>query len=356
MAEGYCCREVVPFGAMVLVECLYVGSRILFKAASLKGLSNFVFIFYSYAIATLALLPFAILFLRRTALPPLNSCLPYRIFLLGLLGFSAQLLGYKGIEYSSPTLASAMSNLTPAFTFILAICFRMEKSSLRSSSIRLKIIGTTVSIVGALVVILYKGPAIISTSSASHILFHPLGSAQSKWVIGGILLAAEFFLVSTWYIVQVKVMEEYPVEIVVVFFYNLCGSVISAPVCFLAKTNISAWRLRPNIALVAVLYNGLTVLSFGSVIHTWGLRLKGPLYVAIFKPFSIAIAAAMSVVFLGDCLYLGSVVGSIIICIGFYAVIWGKAKEEMGGCGNGSFESSSTPKTPLLQSTNVQDV
>jgi drug/metabolite transporter (DMT)-like permease len=35
--------------------------------------------------------------------------------------FSGQLCGYKGIEYSSPTLASAMSNLTPAFTFILAV-------------------------------------------------------------------------------------------------------------------------------------------------------------------------------------------------------------------------------------------
>lgn len=31
---------------------------------------------------------------------------------------------YKGIEYSSPTLASAISNLSPAFTFVLAVIFR----------------------------------------------------------------------------------------------------------------------------------------------------------------------------------------------------------------------------------------
>ena len=36
----------------------------------------------------------------------------------------AQICGYRGIAYSSPTLASAISNLTPAFTFILAIIFR----------------------------------------------------------------------------------------------------------------------------------------------------------------------------------------------------------------------------------------
>ena len=38
--------------------------------------------------------------------------------------FLAQLCGYKGIEFSSPTLASAISNLTPAWTYILAVIFR----------------------------------------------------------------------------------------------------------------------------------------------------------------------------------------------------------------------------------------
>ncbi|KAM7512425.1 hypothetical protein LguiB_011300 [Lonicera macranthoides] len=34
------------------------------------------------------------------------------------------MIGYKGIEYASPTLGSAMSNLTPACTFVFAIIFR----------------------------------------------------------------------------------------------------------------------------------------------------------------------------------------------------------------------------------------
>jgi len=45
--------------------------------------------------------------------------------------------------------------------------------------------------------------------------------------------------------------------------------------------------------------------SFGTVAHTWGLHLKGPVYISIFRPLSIAIAAAMGVIFLGDALYLG---------------------------------------------------
>uniref|UniRef100_A0A7N2KZM9 WAT1-related protein n=1 Tax=Quercus lobata TaxID=97700 RepID=A0A7N2KZM9_QUELO len=95
-----------------------------------------------------------------------------------------------------------------------------------------------------------------------------------------------------------------------------------------------------------------TGFSLGVVVHTWGLHLKGPVYVSIFKPLSIAIAAAMSFIFLGDALYLGSIIGAIILSIGFYAVIWAKAKEDLSEdsfCGSPG--PSSDRKSPLLDSS-----
>jgi H+/gluconate symporter-like permease len=47
----------------------------------------------------------------------------------------------------------------------------------------------------------------------------------------------------------------------------------------------------------------------------------------MFKPLSIAIAVAMGVIFLRDSLYIGSLIGATVITIGFYTVMWGKAKE-----------------------------
>ncbi|ESR59684.1 hypothetical protein CICLE_v10018396mg [Citrus x clementina] len=38
----------------------------------------------------------------------------------------------------------------------------------------------------------------------------------------------------------------------------------------------------------------------------------------------------MSFIFLGESLHLGSVIGGVIICVGFYVVIWGKANDEEG--------------------------
>ncbi|XP_050271305.1 WAT1-related protein At5g40230-like isoform X1 [Quercus robur] len=363
MAENCCYKDVLPFSAMVAVECTNVVLNILFKAASLRGLSYYAFNVYSYALSTLLLLPLAfIIFLRTTELPTFKLSVLYRILLLGVLGSVAQVCGYKGIEYSSATLASAISNLTPAFTFILALIFRMEKLGLRSSSTQAKIMGTIVSISGAMVVVLYEDPAVIETSlqSPSLSVHFPLSSSLSNWVIGGLLLAVEYLLFSMWYIVQTQVMRIYPSELIVVFLYNLCATVISAPVSLLVDKNLSGWRLRPGIALVAIVYSGFAS-AFSNIVHTWGLHLKGPLYISIFRPLSIAIAAAIGVIFLGDALYLGSVVGAIIISIGFYAVLWGKAKEaeeeEMSeDCDFGSLGSSSYGKTPLLQRNEAEDM
>ena len=38
---------------------------------------------------------------------------------------------------------------------------------------------------------------------------------------------------------------------------------------------------------------------------TWCIHKKGPVFVAMFKPLGIAIAALLSVIFLGETLYVG---------------------------------------------------
>lgn len=69
--------------------------------------------------------------------------------------------------------------------------------------------GTIVSISGALVVVLYKGPKLFSSSSwtSSFVLLQwpPLeSSTESNWVVGGVLIAVAYLLYSIWYIIQVK--------------------------------------------------------------------------------------------------------------------------------------------------------
>ncbi|CAI0455411.1 unnamed protein product [Linum tenue] len=134
-------------------------------------------------------------------------------------------------------------------------------------------------------------------------------------------------------------MKEYPAEVTVVFFYNIVVCIIAAFAALVTEgTSPTAWILKPNVALASVVCSG-------------------PVFVAMFKPLSIAIAVAMGVMFLGDTLYLGSVIGAVVISIGFYTVMWGKAQEDdfteaCGGasCCNQQQETHYAEKAPLLQS------
>ncbi|KAJ9548128.1 hypothetical protein OSB04_020671 [Centaurea solstitialis] len=332
-----CYSDVLPFTAMVMIESIIVGGNTLFKSSSattVEGINSYVFTTYVFLIGFLFLLPFPFFFIRRSSNSQgLNFSIVVKLFLLSFIGYLSQIFGYIGIKYSSPTLSSVMSNLAPAFTFILAFFFRMEKLNLRSYTSQAKIVGTLVSISGALVATLYNGTSVTVSSDSSSLY----------WIVGGILLASQNFLLSFVLVSQAQIMMEYPVELMVVFVFGLSGLIVAAFAGLIMVRDLDAWKLKPDMMLASIIYMGISTGFLNGLIQVWALRLKGPVYVAMFKPLSIVIAVGMGVIFLGDSLHLGSVVGGIIISLGFYAVLWGKAKED------GSHVDDSTQTTSLLQ-------
>ncbi|KAK4257101.1 hypothetical protein QN277_006733 [Acacia crassicarpa] len=345
--------ESIPFVAMVMLECLDVGLTTLSKAAMSRGMSHFVFVVYSNALASAILLPSSFIFTRKNR-PPLSLSLLCKFFLLSLVGITVmQNCVFTGINYSSPTLGSAMSNLIPAFTFVLAVIFRMEKLEIRSTKSQMKILGTVVSIAGALVVTLYKGASIGKPPSDS-----PENPSQSlleqtnNWVIGGLFLATACLSLAVWSISQAAILRGYPSELTIVAFYCLFGTIQCSILSLIVVRDPNAWTLKPDIELISIIYSAI----FGSVVTfsvlTWCIHKKGPVFVAMFKPVGIAIAALMGVAFLGDTLHVGSIIGAVIIAIGFYTVLWAQSKEEDEKSNKVHKEPSSPPpqRRPLLES------
>ncbi|KAF7136527.1 hypothetical protein RHSIM_Rhsim08G0179900 [Rhododendron simsii] len=331
---------LVPFAAMMMAEFFDVGLITLSKAALSKGMSSFVFVVYSNALATLILLPSSFLLQRVTVT---QNCV------------------VTGISYSSPTLVTTLSNLVPAFTFLLAVVFRMEKMDLRSSTSRVKIMGTLVSLSGVLLVTLYKGPAIgsllvQSPSSSSEDSFtsqpslHNVFATESDWILGGLFLAIAFLSTSIGYTFQAAILKRYPSELAVVAFCCLFGTIqCTALSLFAERNNPSAWKFSLDIELLSVIYAAV----FGSVINysvrAWCIHKKGPVFVAMFTPISIAIAALFSIIFLGDTLCVGSVIGATVIVVGFYGVISAQSREEEEESHGVDHLPPSSETTPLLQ-------
>ncbi|XP_028783718.1 WAT1-related protein At3g28050-like [Neltuma alba] len=342
--------------AMVAAQFSDVGLNTLVKAATTNGMSKFVFIVYSNALALCFLLPSTFLYHRKVVPPPISRSIIGRIFLSSVLSCAVQTLMYTGIQLSSPTLSSAMLDLVPAFTFILAIVSRMENLDLKFRSSQAKAIGTVVSITGALIVTLYKGlpvtPQPLPEKPLSWVL---LSSQHSNWLLGGFLLSIASFCNSLVIVVQFWVLKDYPAEFMVT---TICCSfvvVLSAIVALIAEGASEAWILRPDMELVAIFYSAIFQVSIRSVVLAWASRKKGPIYVAMFNPLGMVIAIGMGVIFLRETLYLGSMIGAGIIGIGFYSVMWGLAQEEKMVNEKDKIQKKNMPSstTPLLQNKSL---
>ncbi|XP_019415845.1 PREDICTED: WAT1-related protein At3g28050-like [Lupinus angustifolius] len=348
-------KVTLPFVGMIMAEVAQVGLIILSKQVMSQGMNNFIFIFYSNTLAALILLPSSY-FIHRFHRPPITFQTLSGFFLLGLLGYLAQAFGYAGINYSSATLSTSLLNLVPGFTFILAVLFRMEQLDWRRSSSLAKALGTIVSIVGAFIVTLYKGPALLKglqLLSPANSSQEPVFAQESNWILGGLFLAADCVMASAYIIVQASILKKYPAELIVVFFYCFFVAIQSGLTCLVVERDIGAWSLEPKFRLLVVLYSGVVGSAFQVGVITWCLHQTGPVFVSIFKPIGIAVSVVVGVAFLGDTFYLGSLLGATVIVVGFYSVLWGKAKE----IEDGSMRSlDSNNKTPLLKGNSSEEI
>lgn len=351
---GVIVDDVAPFVGMVSVQLIQVLLMVAIKEATSAGMTKFTFVFYSNALAAFILLPIS-LFTHRTNRPPITLSLLCKFFLLGFLGWIAQITGNVAIQITPASFVSALLNLIPGFTFVLAVIFRMEVVDFMTASTLAKAIGTIVSILGALVATLYKGPTILSTTSLTNTVEQIL-TIDNNYVKGGLLLIVDCFAASAFTITQTLVLKEFSAELIIVFFYCFFVVILTAVYSLLVSRDpLAAWSLQPPVRLLAILYSGIIGSATQVSISTWCVRKKGPVFVAIFHPFGIVIAVFVGMIFLNDILYTGSLVGSVIIVVGFYSVMWGKAKEQKLIKDDSSSLASPNEEAPLLQNVVGKD-
>lgn len=347
--------EVVPFAVMVIMEGCTIGLTISAKTAMSNGMSPFVFIVYTNALASLILLPYSFIFHRdrREQGVRWTPGLLLRFFFLGLTGITAtQYLAFIGLDYSSPILVCAMGHLIPAFSFLLAIIRRNITLDWRRSSIRAKTVGTLITVIAAVLVTLYKGPVVRKSSASFHVKQHLFifAATPDHWVLGGILLAGASLSVAVWNIIQLGTLKQYPQVMKVVSFYSLVGTVQCTIISLAVERDLSLWKLKFDMELLLIILTAI----FGGVIRSrvqiWCMRLKGPFYVPMFKPFGIIYATFFGVCFFADSLHYGSVLGALVMGIGYYALMWGQIKEEeIRQDHEDSNDDSSESKVPLLR-------
>ncbi|XP_027177741.1 WAT1-related protein At1g68170-like [Coffea eugenioides] len=308
MARNVCfiSEELKPAVVMVIVQVASTGSNFMYKIAMANGMGIQTIILYKLLFATVFMAPIAFFTERAT------------------LG---NYLYVKSMSLTSATFVTAMFNLIPGFTLVLALIFRLEKLDVRNSAGKAKVLGTVLGSGGAMILTFVKGKKIkILSQHVDIIPLHNHASVPSNNVVGSLLALLSCLSFAIWLVIQTKMSHSYPCysSIAVMCF---TGSILTGVLAICTERELSSWMLGWDCRLLAVAYLGIVSSGLCVAAVFWSSMMKGPLFVSSFSPLGLVFTALAGSLFLKEELCLGSLIGSIIITIGLCLLIWGKGKE-----------------------------
>ncbi|KAF0905306.1 hypothetical protein E2562_003904 [Oryza meyeriana var. granulata] len=320
------------YAAVVLIRLMYSGMHVMSKVALDHGMNPLVFLFYRHTTAALVLIPAAFILERRKA-KPVTLKIAGKMFIHALYGVTAcGDLFNLGLNYASATSSSALYNVQPVVTFILAVVFGMESMKLKKFHGNVKAAGILFCIAGVTVLAFYEGP--MYKSFNHHHLFQQGSSSSSgdthskkQWVFGIFLMTLSNILAGLWTVLQGPLIEDTS-KLMNTTLQICCASVQAFIVAVAAERDISKWKLGWNVELGAVIYSGVVVTALSYYMQMWTIAKRGPVFLAMSMPLTFIFTIIMSSFILGDAVSLGSIFAGILLIGGLYNVLWGKNIEE----------------------------
>ncbi|GKV20288.1 hypothetical protein SLEP1_g30439 [Rubroshorea leprosula] len=325
------CDEWKPFITMIAIDFAFAVVNILLKEVLDEGMNHLVLVTYRLSISTIFLAPVAY-FCERNSRPKLTFHVLCYLFCGAIVGTSlTQFLFLLGIQYTSATFACAFLNMVPVTTFVMALPFRIERASLRCSSGRAKIGGSLICVGGALLLIFHRGMPLFKHSGTDETrpgMELNLGRRTTeRWTLGSMALTAGVLLWSSWFFIQLNVGRRYPCQYSSTAIMTFFGTIQSALLSLFSGRNLSMWVLKGKMEIITILYAGMVGSGLCFVGMAWCVKEKGPVFTAAFSPFVQILSAMFDILILHEQLHLGSLLGSIIVIIGLYILLWGKNKE-----------------------------
>ncbi|KAH9738776.1 WAT1-related protein [Citrus sinensis] len=199
---------------------------------------------------------------------------------------------YAGLKFTSPTFSCGMSNMLPAMTFVMAV--------------------------------------LCSTSTVIHphlSLRQLLLRTKTGLIKGSILLILATLAWASFFILQPVTIRRYPAHLSLTAIVCFLGTLQSAAVTFVMEHKDSVRTIGWDLNLLAAAYAG--IVSSGIAYYVQGLVMqkRGPVFATAFSHLMMIIVAIMGSFLLAEKIYVGGVLGAVLIVIGLYAVLWGKYKE-----------------------------
>ncbi|KAL4182277.1 hypothetical protein AMTRI_Chr12g241700 [Amborella trichopoda] len=326
-----------PHLLLILMNLGIAGLLVLTKSALSTGMSAPVLLVYQHVVATLVLTPMA--YFEREKRPPLSfKILGWACILAFLEIMVVQFLYTVSLRFISASFQSTVTNAETAVTLVLALVFGQEKLGFWRIEGQAKVLGVVTSTVGSTVMVLWTGPTILKTLHIDG------GSPSLDHVTGGLMLVLAMLAESTWFLLMGPAVRMYP-EGSLMAMMSCFGTIQTTIVAAITERKASSWAIDfgGGLELATILYGGALAQGLSYYALAWCIHKKGPVFTIAFSPLSIIGSCLLETILFGEPIYLGSILGAMMVVGGLYLLLWAQAKEakaEMRRSGDGG---TSTP-------------
>ncbi|KAH0459900.1 hypothetical protein IEQ34_010563 [Dendrobium chrysotoxum] len=332
MAIREAMNRLKPYIFMVFLQFGYAGMYVISIVSLKKGINHYVLVVYRNAVAAAAIAPFAI-WLERKGRPKMTPRVFMKILAMALLEpVLDQNLYYVGTVFTSASFTAALVNILPAITFLMAFIIGIEKVKIKSKRSQAKIIGTLVTVAGAVLMIMYKG-AVVDLPWTKGRDQHEVTDAgiqnERHWIMGTFMLIGSCTCWSAFFILQANTLKTYPAELSLATLICSMGMVESASVALVMERGLKPWIIGWDTRLFAALYSGIVCSGVTYYIQGMVMKERGPVFVTAFQPLCMIIVAILGSIILAEEITVGRMIGATIIVIGLYFLIWGKAEDHL---------------------------
>lgn len=174
-----------------------------------------------------------------------------------------------------------------------------------------KVVGTIVTVGGAMLMTLYKGDLIKFAWSKAEQRgvqsnYSSTADNDKDWLKGSILLIMATFAWASFFILQAVTLKRYSAQLSLTALVCFIGTLQSIAVTFVMEHMTSTvWSIGWDINLLAAAYAGIVSSSLAYYVQGLVMQKRGPVFVTAFSPLMMIIVAVMGSFMLAENFYVG---------------------------------------------------